>query len=691
MIRYDFFISYAEEDTAWAEWIAWQIEEAGCTTVLQAWDFVRGNFMSHMHTAGQESRYTVAVLSPSYIASQWCFEEWSNALKAGKNLQVRVEEFEPTGLFSLQIHENLVGLDERGAKEQLQKLVNQIPPHERAQGAPPHSSQRRKPSSPPPFPGTSSVAPHHVAPKNAPLIEAPPSFPGTSSVAVAQRLEFYDRLNELADTQTASGNNRLVLLDAPSGYGKTRLLTEYLYRLNEQPETMRRRIVYEILSFKEPSYQSTEGFLQALIEIFSPEVPVSNTPQANSTATVATLDREALLEQFIDRVVQVGREAPSDIFLVLEDAHLITGSAFSDWLRKVFIVELHDRLMPHKKQLQVGILVTGRLINAEWRYVLTTQLQVVLPLFQVSHTAEIISHKVANLQLEIDERSIDKVAHEIDRLSAGHPASVLSLLNLLIDQKKMAVNFGNRDLSSYFFAPDKWLSLYNSHVRPHIEEVLEDLRNDRLWDTYKVLSVFRCFFAGLIPTLQDRGFISEQVKPLALIDRLQETGYVKLPGPLGFFHDNVLRRVIALHMRVNEPDVYRELNDFAFEYWGSLATNSAGLTGQKLLVSDDKQIRCILEAVYHFVTKLELEQVHVGEFMDNATAANVLAKVSEQLKFYANHIRSSTGPLDTNILMRYLVPMLIADHELENKVKYLLGTSHWEQLVAVSREIVDIQ
>jgi TIR domain len=35
----DFFVSYTAADQEWAEWIAWQLEEAGYRTVLQAWDF----------------------------------------------------------------------------------------------------------------------------------------------------------------------------------------------------------------------------------------------------------------------------------------------------------------------------------------------------------------------------------------------------------------------------------------------------------------------------------------------------------------------------------------------------------------------------------------------------------------------------------------------------------------------------
>ncbi|WP_242419801.1 toll/interleukin-1 receptor domain-containing protein, partial [Frankia sp. CpI1-P] len=44
-----FFISYSPTDVRWASWIAWELEEAGYQTVVQAWDFVPGtNFMEFM-------------------------------------------------------------------------------------------------------------------------------------------------------------------------------------------------------------------------------------------------------------------------------------------------------------------------------------------------------------------------------------------------------------------------------------------------------------------------------------------------------------------------------------------------------------------------------------------------------------------------------------------------------------------
>ena len=48
----DFFVSYAQADRAWAEWIAWQLEVEGYKVVIQAWDFTPGHdWVDGMHQA----------------------------------------------------------------------------------------------------------------------------------------------------------------------------------------------------------------------------------------------------------------------------------------------------------------------------------------------------------------------------------------------------------------------------------------------------------------------------------------------------------------------------------------------------------------------------------------------------------------------------------------------------------------
>lgn len=51
----DFFISYNKADRQWAEWIGWQLEEAGYSIGIQAGDIRPGmNFAAKMKKAAAE-------------------------------------------------------------------------------------------------------------------------------------------------------------------------------------------------------------------------------------------------------------------------------------------------------------------------------------------------------------------------------------------------------------------------------------------------------------------------------------------------------------------------------------------------------------------------------------------------------------------------------------------------------------
>lgn len=94
-----FFISYNQVDRPWAEWTARRLEDAGYTTVLQAWDFRPGsNFVLEMQRAAAEAERTIAVLSPDYLAALYTQPEWAAAFaqdptgEKGTLLPVRVRE-----------------------------------------------------------------------------------------------------------------------------------------------------------------------------------------------------------------------------------------------------------------------------------------------------------------------------------------------------------------------------------------------------------------------------------------------------------------------------------------------------------------------------------------------------------------------------------------------------------------------
>ena len=122
----DFFISYTSADRAWAEWIAWQLEEAGGTVVIQAWDFRPGsNFVQGMQEAAKGTERTIAVLSPDYLTSLFTQPEWQAAFTQDPTgekktlLPIRVRECELKGLLAPTVYIDLENLREAKAKELL--------------------------------------------------------------------------------------------------------------------------------------------------------------------------------------------------------------------------------------------------------------------------------------------------------------------------------------------------------------------------------------------------------------------------------------------------------------------------------------------------------------------------------------------------------------------------------------------
>ena len=67
----DFFVSYTSADRPWAEWIAWELEQAGHSVIVQAWDMQPGsNFVAGDGRSDAGGERTMAVLSPAFVESR---------------------------------------------------------------------------------------------------------------------------------------------------------------------------------------------------------------------------------------------------------------------------------------------------------------------------------------------------------------------------------------------------------------------------------------------------------------------------------------------------------------------------------------------------------------------------------------------------------------------------------------------
>lgn len=153
MIR--FFISYNKVDKAWAEWIAWTLEEAGHTVIIQAWDFrPGGNFVLDMQRAAVETDKTILVLSEDYLAAEFTQSEWAAAfVDDPENLErkiipIKVRECRPRGLLRSIAYVDLVNQEAKAAR---QAILDSLP-------------ERLKPGTEPLFPRTVQTEPEFPSP-----------------------------------------------------------------------------------------------------------------------------------------------------------------------------------------------------------------------------------------------------------------------------------------------------------------------------------------------------------------------------------------------------------------------------------------------------------------------------------------------------------------------------------------------
>jgi hypothetical protein len=114
----DFFVSHAGRDTGWAEWLAWQLQQAGWTVELDVWDWAPGeDFVARMSAALESADRLLAVCTAAYFSSVFGGAELraafaGSAAAEGRIVPVLVEPVTLPALYAPLIHLDLIGMDE---------------------------------------------------------------------------------------------------------------------------------------------------------------------------------------------------------------------------------------------------------------------------------------------------------------------------------------------------------------------------------------------------------------------------------------------------------------------------------------------------------------------------------------------------------------------------------------------------
>jgi hypothetical protein len=229
--RVDYFISHADPDSSWAEWVAATLLGAGFSVELGVWDWTAGtSFVAAMNRALGRAGRMIALASPEYFARTWSSAQLHPAFvqrahDEGFLVPVLVRpcgpgEYPP--LLEPLIRIELAGLDEAAARDELLERL---------------AGPRRPPAGTTiPFPGRAPGTPMTRSPSGLPAV-FPGRLPPVWGPVPARNLFFTGRDRLLADLNDRPpiGWPPIVrasrtALQGIGGVGKTQLAVEYAWR-----------------------------------------------------------------------------------------------------------------------------------------------------------------------------------------------------------------------------------------------------------------------------------------------------------------------------------------------------------------------------------------------------------------------------------------------------------------------------
>jgi hypothetical protein len=364
-----------------------------------------------------------------------------------------------------------------------------------------------------------------------------------------------------------------------------------------------------------------------------------------------------------DLIYLISKRKDLKNFILMFDTSEFASDGLMEWVMGELLPSLASGL--EMKHIVIKIIACGKYLKRELkRYHPKIQFEhIKLTPFEERAIGEMVIESSKIVGSELDGQHLEEIVHYVLSLTNGHPKCAKQVI------AKLALD-GFNNIEALNSTQQKIFPIVLNTVEteiinePTIKIITKEIRH-----VLDALCLFRRFLPGdyLLKPLIDGGYIKGKLyTPCEIIEKLLQTYLVNWQGKM-YILDPLVRRTLALQMRLVEPERYDAINNLAVKlYNGWIIGQDLNGNPFPILSADEAQSDFIDENLYHHACLMQIQS-------KNSKAD--LRELKDQLIVYRENIRSNYGNGQVRMNVAYLRNQLLEDIELQQLLYNLFGDS----------------
>ena len=442
-----------------------------------------------------------------------------------------------------------------------------------------------------------------------------------STPASPTKIEFMNRFTEVQYITNQLWSPAYLLISAPKGYGKTRLLEVVKAQFQRQEWFC----VHCALD-KNKTY-SVEDLVTLILKSIGVELQKINFDLLKSAQ-----DYGFLIAQWIVR--RLKNIDAYGTLLLIDQVEVLEDNVAEELLNYV-IPSLNEGLHSANYPDQLRVIISGCYVsNWEQLSEIPLKLMQVTP-FRFPVVQQTVKRFMANNKQNLSPKSVQEIASHIMHLTGGHPGCMVQLL------KEYPPGW---PAEAYFIGQEE--QHYERIIKPVLNEIREHIPIN-LRDIFDTLSVVRRFNNRFLKHAIDTRLIKwpGSKSEYELEDELIRTHLITRTA--GFLHDAITQRLLSIRLRKTDLDYFITVTEEAVKFYEE-SIQDPGVSRPDILA---------VELLFQ-----HLQYLHYTDQGGEKEIIALVPKVSKQL----------VAGRDACGLIRSWADLLINDWEFRFEFNYLL-------------------